>query len=47
MVMMFIVAVDPTTWEATVVNAGHPPPLLLDPGAERPSWRDPSASRSA
>ena len=32
MVTMLFVAVDPTTWEATVVNAGHPPPLVLDPG---------------
>jgi PAS domain S-box-containing protein len=31
MVTMLYLAVDPTTWEATVVNAGHPPPLLLDP----------------
>jgi PAS domain S-box-containing protein len=30
MVTMLYLAVDPTTWEATVVNAGHPPPLLLD-----------------
>ena len=32
MVTMFYLVVDPTTWEATMVNAGHPPPLLLDPG---------------
>jgi anti-sigma regulatory factor (Ser/Thr protein kinase) len=31
MVTMLYLAVDPTTWEATIVNAGHPPPLLLDP----------------
>jgi len=31
MVTMLYLAVDPTTWEATMVNAGHPPPLLLDP----------------
>jgi PAS domain S-box-containing protein len=31
MVTMLYLALDPTTWEATVVNAGHPPPLLLDP----------------
>ena len=32
MVTMLYLVVDPTTWEATMVNAGHPPPLLLDPG---------------
>jgi anti-sigma regulatory factor (Ser/Thr protein kinase) len=32
MVTLLFVAVEPTTWEATVVNAGHPPPLVLDPG---------------
>ena len=32
MVTMLFVAVEPITWEATVVNAGHPPPLVLDPG---------------
>jgi PAS domain S-box-containing protein len=31
MVTMLYLVVDPTTWEATMVNAGHPPPLLLDP----------------
>ena len=31
MVTMLYLIVDPTTWEATMVNAGHPPPLLLDP----------------
>ncbi|HEX5936127.1 MAG TPA: MASE1 domain-containing protein [Actinomycetota bacterium] len=31
MVTMLFVTVEPTTWEATVVNAGHPPPLVLDP----------------
>ncbi len=30
MVTMLYLVVDPTTWEATMVNAGHPPPLLLD-----------------
>jgi PAS domain S-box-containing protein len=30
MVTMLYLAVDPTTSEATMVNAGHPPPLLLD-----------------
>jgi PAS domain S-box-containing protein len=30
MVTMLYLAVDPTTWNATMVNAGHPPPLLLD-----------------
>jgi PAS domain S-box-containing protein len=32
MVTMLYLIVDPTTWEATMVNAGHPPPLLLDAG---------------
>lgn len=31
MVTMLYLALDPVTWEATIVNAGHPPPLLLDP----------------
>jgi PAS domain S-box-containing protein len=31
MVTMVYLAVNPTTWEATIVNAGHPPPLLLEP----------------
>jgi PAS domain S-box-containing protein len=31
MVTMLYLVVDPTTWETTMVNAGHPPPLLLDP----------------
>jgi PAS domain S-box-containing protein len=31
MVTMLYLAVDPSTWGATIVNAGHPPPLLLDP----------------
>ncbi len=31
MVTMLYLVVDPMTWEATMVNAGHPPPLLLDP----------------
>ena len=31
MVTMLSLTIDPVTWEATVVNAGHPPPLLLDP----------------
>jgi serine phosphatase RsbU (regulator of sigma subunit)/anti-sigma regulatory factor (Ser/Thr protein kinase) len=31
MVTMLFVAVDLSTWEATIVNAGHPPPLVLDP----------------
>ena len=30
MVTMLYLVVDPMTWEATIVNAGHPPPLLLD-----------------
>ena len=30
MVTMLYLVVDPTTWESTMVNAGHPPPLLLD-----------------
>jgi PAS domain S-box-containing protein len=30
MVTLLYLAVDPTTWEMTMVNAGHPPPLLLD-----------------
>jgi PAS domain S-box-containing protein len=30
MVTLLYLAVDPTTWETTMVNAGHPPPLLLD-----------------
>ncbi len=30
MVTMFYLVVDPATWEATMVNAGHPAPLLLD-----------------
>ena len=34
MVTMLFVAVEPTTWEATVVNAGHPPPLVLDPAGD-------------
>jgi anti-sigma regulatory factor (Ser/Thr protein kinase) len=31
MVTMLYLALDPVTWEATIANAGHPPPLLLDP----------------
>jgi PAS domain S-box-containing protein len=31
MVTMLYLALNPVTWEATVVNAGHPPPLLIDP----------------
>jgi anti-sigma regulatory factor (Ser/Thr protein kinase) len=31
MVTMLYLTVDPNTWLATIVNAGHPPPLLLDP----------------
>jgi anti-sigma regulatory factor (Ser/Thr protein kinase) len=34
MVTMLFVAVEPTTWEVTVVNAGHPPPLVVDPGGD-------------
>ena len=34
MVTMLYLALDPVTWEATLVNAGHPPPLLLDPSGE-------------
>ena len=30
MVTMLYLVVDPTTWEATMVNAGHPASLLLD-----------------
>jgi PAS domain S-box-containing protein len=30
MVTMLYLVVDPMTWESTMVNAGHPPPLLLD-----------------
>jgi PAS domain S-box-containing protein len=31
MVTMLYLALNPLTWEATIVNAGHPPPLLIDP----------------
>jgi PAS domain S-box-containing protein len=31
MITMLYLALDPVTWEATMVNAGHPPPLLIDP----------------
>jgi anti-sigma regulatory factor (Ser/Thr protein kinase) len=31
MVTMLYLALNTVTWEATVVNAGHPPPLLIDP----------------
>jgi anti-sigma regulatory factor (Ser/Thr protein kinase) len=31
MVTMLYLALNPLTWEATMVNAGHPPPLLIDP----------------
>ncbi len=34
MVTMLYLALDPVTWEATLVNAGHPPPLLLDPSGK-------------
>jgi PAS domain S-box-containing protein len=34
MVTMLYLALDPVTWEATIVNAGHPPPLLLDSSGE-------------
>jgi PAS domain S-box-containing protein len=34
MVTMLYVALDPVTLEARVVNAGHPPPLVLEPAAE-------------
>ena len=34
MVTMLYLALDPVTWEATIVNAGHPPPLLIDPSGE-------------
>jgi PAS domain S-box-containing protein len=32
MVTMLYVVVDPLTLEARVVNAGHPPPIVLEPG---------------
>ena len=31
MVTMLYLALHPVTWEVTMVNAGHPPPLLIDP----------------
>jgi PAS domain S-box-containing protein len=31
MVTMLYLALNPLTWEATIVNAGHPPPLIIDP----------------
>ena len=34
MVTMLYVVVDPLTLEARVVNAGHPPPLILEPDGE-------------
>jgi PAS domain S-box-containing protein len=34
MVTMLYVVVDPLTLEARLVNAGHPPPLILEPGGE-------------
>jgi serine phosphatase RsbU (regulator of sigma subunit)/anti-sigma regulatory factor (Ser/Thr protein kinase) len=34
MVTMLYVVLDPVTLEARVVNAGHPPPLVLEPGAD-------------
>jgi PAS domain S-box-containing protein len=34
MVTMLYLALNPVTWEATIVNAGHPPPLLLDPSGD-------------
>ncbi len=30
MVTMLYLSVNPVAWEATIANAGHPPPLLLD-----------------
>jgi anti-sigma regulatory factor (Ser/Thr protein kinase) len=33
MVTMLYVVVDPQTLEARIVNAGHPPPLVLQPGS--------------
>ena len=39
MVTMLYLALDPLTWEATIVNAGHPPPLLIDPPGLRRTWR--------
>jgi integral membrane sensor domain MASE1/anti-sigma regulatory factor (Ser/Thr protein kinase) len=33
MITMLLIAVESrsTTWEATIVNAGHPPPIVIDP----------------
>ena len=45
MVTLLYAVVDPDGHTVQVASAGHPPPLVLDPGGGRPSWRRPPAAR--